>query len=129
MYQAQTTVSFEGTKILINGELTYKGRKHVEGLLFNVRTVNATFDDTLGKVDWWDDDGSQSGNDHAGYGKWSSPHSAFANTERYIKGLSDYRAHGILFASLSSLLKNVNYKRCSEPEFSGRASAKRKTVD
>jgi len=101
MYKAQTNVSFDGTKILINGELTYKGHQQVEGLLFNVRTVNATFDDTLGKVNWWDDDGSQPGNDYAGYGKWSSPHSAFANTERYIKGLSDYRAHGILGVNLN----------------------------
>ena len=67
MYKAQTNVSFDGTEILINGELTYqrwnssKRHQQIEGLLFNVRTVNATFDDTLGKVNWWDDDGSQPG--------------------------------------------------------------------
>jgi len=57
MPQARTHVSADGETILINGEPTYAGTG-VEGLLFNVRTVNATFDDTLGEVDWWDDDGS-----------------------------------------------------------------------
>lgn len=101
MYNAQTTVSIDGPKILINGQPTYKGRAPVEGLLFNVRTVNATFDDTLGQVDWWDDDGSHPENDHAGYGKWTSPDSAFANTERYIKALPEYHEHGILAVNLN----------------------------
>lgn len=68
MQNPQTTVSFEGTRVLINGQLTYKDREQVKGLLFNLRTVNATFDDTLGKVSWWDDDGSHPENDYAGYG-------------------------------------------------------------
>ncbi len=68
MQNPQTTVSFEGTRVLINGQLTYGDREQVEGLLFNLRTVNTTFDDTLGKVSWWDDDGSHPENDYAGYG-------------------------------------------------------------
>lgn len=101
MREAQTTIATDGARFLINGEPTSKGRKDVEGLLFNVRTVNATFDDTLGKVDWWDDDGSRPENDHAGYGKWRSPESARANTEHYIKELPEYREHGVLAVNLN----------------------------
>ena len=101
MFDAQTQLTIEGTRFAINGKPTYRGKGAAEGLLFNVRTVNATFDDTLGVVDWWDDDGSQEGNGHAGYGKWVSPGSADENTERYIAGLPAYRAHGILAVSLN----------------------------
>ena len=101
MYDAQTTVSVDGTRILINGEPTYKGCEQVEGLLFNVRTVNATFDDTLGKVDWFDDDGSRPENDHAGYGKWESPGSAVANTERFVKALPEVLDCGVLAVNLN----------------------------
>lgn len=95
----QTRVEIEGTGFLVNGEPTYAGTS-CEGMLFNVRTVNATFDDTLGKVDWFDDDGSREGNGKAGYGKWTSPVSAEANTDRYVEGLSDYRDHGVLAVNL-----------------------------
>ena len=100
MYQAKTDLTSEEARFAINGGPTYQGIKALEGLLFNIRTVNATFDDTLGVVDWWDDDGSQDGNDHAAYGKWVSPKSAFENTERYIACLAEYRAHGILAVNL-----------------------------
>jgi hypothetical protein len=49
MDAAKTTVSLDGTKVFINGQPTYRGTS-VEELLFNIRTVNATFDDTLGQV-------------------------------------------------------------------------------
>jgi len=101
MFRAQTTVSFDGACILVNGRPTYEGNESVEGLLFNVRTVNATFDDTLGQVDWFDDDGSRPENDHAGYGPWRSPESAFANTERFIDALLEFRAHGVLAVNLN----------------------------
>jgi hypothetical protein len=97
----QTTISFAGTRILINGRLTYAGRAAVEGLLFNLRTVNATFDDTLGRVAWWDDDGSRPENGHAGYGPWRSPESATANTARFIEALPRYRDWGILAVNLN----------------------------
>ena len=100
MFDATTKLSIEGEKVLINGEPTYKGTS-VEGLLLNVRTVNATFDDTLGEVDWWDDDGSHEENARAGYGKWSSPDSAPANTKRFIAVLPEYKAHGILAVNLN----------------------------
>ena len=87
---AAANVTFEAERILINGRPTYSGTP-AEGLLFNVRTVNATFDDTLGQVGWWDDDGSHPENDFAGYVPWRSPESAAANTDRFIKALTDYR--------------------------------------
>ncbi len=97
---AKTKLSIDGEKVLINGEPTYRGTS-VEGLLFNVRTVNATFDDVLGQVDWWDDDGSHDENARAGYGKWSSPDSAAANTERFVAALAEYKSHGILAVNLN----------------------------
>lgn len=99
MTAVQTRLAIDGTRILINGQRTYEG-SGVEGRLFNVRTVNATFDDTLGKVSWWDDDGSHPENDNAGYGKWTSPASAGANTRRFIEALPEYKAHGVLAVDL-----------------------------
>jgi hypothetical protein len=101
MYDAQTAVSLDGAAFLINDRITYENSERVKGLLFNVRTVNATFDDTLGQVDWWDDNGSHPENDYAGYDKWVSPDSAFANTERYLAGLSEYAGHGVLAVNLN----------------------------
>ena len=101
MFEASTTVSVDGTRFAINGQPTYRGRGPAEGLLFNIRTVNATFDDTLGAVRWWDDDGSQAGNGYAGYGAWRSPQSAEENTARYVRALPAYRAHGILAVNLN----------------------------
>jgi hypothetical protein len=90
MYKPKTRVSFHGTQILINERPTYEGQKKAEGLLFNLRMVNCTFDDTLGKVDWWNDDGARSENRHTGYGIWTSPESANANTQRFIQALPEY---------------------------------------
>ena len=58
MFRVQTEVGLDGIGFLVNGERTYTGCGDIEGFLFNVRTVNATFDDTLGKVGWFDDDGT-----------------------------------------------------------------------
>jgi len=96
-----TTVRIGGERFFINGRPTYEGRPDVEGLLYNIRTVNATFDDTLGHVDYFDDDGSHAENDHAGYGQWRSPDSAFANTQRYVDALPQYRDCGILAVNLN----------------------------
>ena len=100
MYEPQTHIDTDGHRFLLNGGPTYRGTS-VEGLLFNVRTVNATFDDTLGQVDWFDDDGARSENGRAGYGPWVSPQSAGANTVRFIEGLAQYRAHGMLAVNLN----------------------------
>ena len=101
MYKAQTILSVQGTHILINDRPTYEGCEAAEGLLLNLRAVSATFDDTLGQVSWWDDDGSRPENNHAGYAPWRSPESADANTERFIQSLPEYRAWGILAVNLN----------------------------
>lgn len=101
MHKPQTKVSFRDTQVLINNRPTYEGCKKAEGLLFNLRTVNATFDDTLGNVDWWDDDGSRPENLYAGYGKWKSPESANSNTQRFIQALPEYKDWGILAVNLN----------------------------
>jgi hypothetical protein len=101
MAMGTTSVSFQGKRILINGEVTYQGCPEAEGLLFNVRTVHATFDDTLGQTDYWDDDGTHPENGYAGFGKWISPESAEANTARFIEKLPEYKSHGVLAINLN----------------------------
>ena len=100
MRNIQTNLSIDGTKFLINGQPTYKGQEKVEGFLFNIRTVNATFDDTVNNVDWWDDDGSHEGNNYAGYGKLVSTDSAIANTRRFVDALPEYHSYGVLAVNL-----------------------------
>lgn len=99
--KSQSSVSFQDTRVLINGNPTYEGRQKCEGLLFNLRTVNATFDDTLGVVSYWNDDGSRPENGYACYGPWRSPESAFANTQRFVMALPEYRAWGVLAVNLN----------------------------
>ena len=99
-YQAQTHLAIDGERFLINGKPTHLGKPDIEGFLFNIRTVNATFDDALNRVDWFDDDGSLPENGYAGYGKWVSPASAEANTARFIRALPQFRAHGVLAVNL-----------------------------
>ncbi len=124
MFEANTVVTVEQEKIFINDAPTYPGTDRAEGFLFNVRTVNATFDDTLGKVDWWDDDGSHPENGHANYGKWVSPDSAFANTERFISALDDYKAHGILAVNLNFQGGHPIMGKTDIPEGRGSAGAR-----
>lgn len=66
-----TRVSIEGNHWLLNGELTYRGTK-AEGLLLNVRMVNATFADR-DRPDFDED----------------------ANTAEFIAQIPDYVAHGV----------------------------------
>ncbi|MCI0534985.1 MAG: beta-lactamase family protein [Verrucomicrobiales bacterium] len=70
-----TKVSIVDGKWRINGEATYHGAK-AEGLLMNVRMVNAVFEDANNKT---------------------RPHGfdADANTDRFIKQIPDYVSHGV----------------------------------
>lgn len=120
MSKSATELSIEGGRILINGRPTYEGTVS-EGLLFNVRTVNATFDDTLGQVSWWDDDGSHPENDHAGYGKWQRGTSARENTDRFIAALPQYRECGILAVDLNFQGGHPIHSRSDVPEGEGSA--------
>lgn len=85
---AQTTVSIDGDRFLINGEPTYEGREwrgtSIEGLLMNARLVQATFDDlnpeTAARWAYPDT------------GKWD----AERNVSEFIAAMPEWRAHGML---------------------------------
>jgi CubicO group peptidase (beta-lactamase class C family) len=68
---ASTRLSIDGTRWLVNGERPHPGTA-AEGLLMNVRMVNATFDDR-GRKDF----------------------DADANTAKFIRKIPDYAAHGV----------------------------------
>jgi len=67
----KTRVSIDGTKWQINGQITYPGAR-AEGLLMNVRMVNAVFEDRQ-RPDFDPD----------------------ANTAAFLEKLPDYAAHGV----------------------------------
>lgn len=88
----KTSVSIQGEDFLINGKLTYAGRtwkgNRVEGLLFNSRMVQSTFDDlnpdTIGR--WVYPDTK----------KWEPER----NVNEFIAMLPVYRKHGLLAVTL-----------------------------
>jgi hypothetical protein len=67
----QTTVSIRKDQWFLNGAVTYQGAK-AEGRLMNVRMVNAVFEDCR-----------------------RSDFDADANTDRFVKHVPDYVAHGV----------------------------------
>ncbi len=83
-----TTVSIDNNKILIDGTPTYKNRsyegKPIEGLLFNVRAVQATFDDENPATSplWAYPD----------TGNWDPER----NTAEFLEALPSWRDHGVL---------------------------------
>jgi len=84
----RTEVSIRGEQFLINGKPTYAGRSYrgmrIEGLLMNVRAVQATFDDlnpqTRGRWAYPDT------------GKWD----AGRNTREFVAALPEWRRNGVL---------------------------------
>jgi hypothetical protein len=84
----RTEVSIREDKFFINGKPTYPGRSYkgmkIEGLLMNVRAVQATFDDLnpITRAKWAYPD----------TGKWD----AERNTREFIAALSEWRRHGVL---------------------------------
>ena len=99
----QTVVDISGEDFLINGQLTYSTiptcPTSMHGLLFNVRSVNATFDDLDDALPagFLDDPGDRPGNNYAGYGTWDPD----ANTDRFIAALPAWRARGVLAVTLN----------------------------
>ena len=79
---SKTTISIDGLKFRVNGELTHPGTR-CEGLLMNTRMVQATFDDLNPETrdNWRMPDGSA--------------FDAEANTEWFCAMLPTYKAHGI----------------------------------
>ncbi len=88
-----TKVTIEGEKFLFNGEPTYKGRSFnglpVEGLLFNTRMVQATFDD--------ENPESASQWAYPDTGKWDPDR----NTDEFIAQLPTYYGKGIRAVTLN----------------------------
>lgn len=104
--QQGTTVGIAGENFLINGQLSYSdlpaSPASMHGLLFNVRAVNATFDDlALGAgglpAGFLNDNGTHADNNFAGYGAWNPS----ANTDRFIAALPSWRAKGVLAVTLN----------------------------
>ena len=83
-----TKVAIIGNQFLIDGVLTYPGRmfngKKVEGLLFNLRAVQATFDD--------ENAGTQQNWNYPDTGAWD----AQRNVDEFCAALPAWREHGVL---------------------------------
>ncbi len=85
---SHTQVSIRGDQFFINGKVTYPGRWYkdlrIEGLLLNVRAVQAIFDDLNPRT----------------RGRWAYPDTAKwdpeRNTREFKAALPDWRSHGVL---------------------------------
>lgn len=88
-----TTIAIAGDKFLINGQPTYRGRTwqghSIEGLLFNSRMVQATFDDRTPET----------------AGRWSYPDTQKwdpdRNTNEFVAQMPIWRQHGLLALTLN----------------------------
>jgi hypothetical protein len=84
----RTEVSIRGDQFQINGKPTYAGRSYkgrkIEGLLMNVRAVQATFDDL--------NPATRSKWAYPDTGKWD----AERNVREFIAALPEWRRHGLL---------------------------------
>lgn len=84
----RTEVGIRADQFLINGEPTYAGRSwrgmRIEGLLMNVRAVQATFDDRNPET--------RSRWSYPDTGKWDPDR----NTSEFLDALSEWRRHGVL---------------------------------
>ncbi len=86
--ESQTQVSIVGDRFHINGRPTYAGRiwngKKIEGLLFNSRVVQATFDDLNPET----------------RGRWAYPDTKFWDADRnlreFLAAMPTWRKHGLL---------------------------------
>jgi hypothetical protein len=84
----RTEISIQGEQFLINGKLTYEGRRfrdmRIEGLLMNVRAVQAIFDDL----------------NPATRSRWAYPETREWNPDRnvgeFVAALPEWRRHGVL---------------------------------
>jgi hypothetical protein len=89
----KTTVAIDGEKFLINGRPTYPGRSYrdrpVEGLLMNVRAVQATFDDLNPET----------------RGRWAYPDTGAWDPERnlaeFLAALPAWREAGLLAVTVN----------------------------
>ncbi len=89
---AATKVSIANNRWLINGQPTNAGSVS-EGLLMNVRMVNATFEDSSGKKPDFD---------------------AKANADEFIAKIPDYAAHGVNAFTICLAGRHARLRRCGE---------------
>jgi len=92
-----TVLEIDGTKVVVNGEYTYagtfSGQNQVEGLLFNVRAVQATFDDeAYPQVEVYHTDVGARSFAYPDTKTWD----AERNTDEFIAALDSWRNHGVL---------------------------------
>jgi hypothetical protein len=84
----RTEVSIRGDQFLINGKPTYAGRTYkgmkIEGLLMNVRAVQATFDDM--------NPATRSKWTYPDTGKWEPER----NVREFVAALPEWKRHGVL---------------------------------
>lgn len=84
----RTEIAIRGQQFLINGKPTYAGRSYngmkIEGLLMNIRAVQATFDDRNPET----------------RSKWAYPDTKKwdpdRNTREFVAALPEWRRHGVL---------------------------------
>jgi hypothetical protein len=93
MVARRTSVAIDGERFLINGRPTYAGRVYrdrpIEGLLFNARMVQATFDDLNPATrDRWA---------YPDTGRWDPER----NVAEFIAQLPEYRRHGLLAVTVN----------------------------
>lgn len=88
VHAQKTEVSIRRDQFLLNGTLTYAGRSYqgikIEGLLMNVRAVQAIFDD--------ENQETQAKWAYPDSGKWN----ADRNVDEFVAALSEWRRHGVL---------------------------------
>ncbi len=97
-----TTVEIDGPKFLINGRYTYAGREFegrpVEGLLLNVRAVQATFDDEqYPDVASYDTDVGTHSFAYPDTGRWDPER----NVTEFCEAVPAWREAGVLAATLN----------------------------
>jgi len=95
-------ISIDGESFRIDGRLTYEGRifqgQRVEGLLFNIRTVNATFDDqNYPKTKVYESGGSAVSFVYPDTGIWDPQR----NLKEFCEALPVWRKHGLLAVTLN----------------------------
>ena len=91
--ERRTQVEIRGEDFWIDGEPTYRGRawhdQRIEGLLFNARMVQATFDDLNPETrDRWA---------YPDTGRWDPER----NVAEFIAQLPEYRRHGLLAVTVN----------------------------
>ena len=86
--QRKTEVAIDGGRFLINGRLTYEGRSwqgnRIEGLLFNSRMIQGTFDDL--------NEETRSNWNYPDTGEWDPER----NTREFVAAMPEWRMNGLL---------------------------------